>query len=640
MKFIFNIAAPAGLGGLLLMTLACGRAVSPAPVPADGSDAQRLVALMDYVGSDYGMAVSGGQIKSPAEYDEQLRFVSDAQSMARGLLNARSPQSDTLLAKLHQVDLLVQAKAEPAAVAEACRAVRDEAVARFGLRTMPAERPSLERAESLYTQTCAVCHGAKGDADTDRARELDPHPASFRDPARLADLSPFRVYNALTFGVPGTAMASFESVSPADRWSLAFYVFRLGHQDERAEGPVAMTLGDLAGRTDREIERVLGAEAHRSPQAGLAFARREAAFLEPPAGVGLDRTRRLLRQAMSSLEAGRATEADRLVLDAYLQGFEPLEPRLHARDPQGVASVEAQFRDLRAAMARGDTAAARNTTRLLEDRLARRAGDAPLVPLLAAFLIYFREGVEAALLVGALLAGLRRVGRSSDARFVHAGWLLALPAGLATWWLMERVISLTAGQRELVEAAVALLAAAVLFSVSFWMISKAESRHWIAYLKRQLQSGLDQRSLLVLGSASFLAVYREAAETVLFTQALLLEAGSNRAQVAVGAAAGLLVVVAVALVLKRTVQNLPLGLFFGVSGALLCGLAISFAGSGIYALVASGYLHPRPVPFLEVPWMGIHPDLTGLLVQLVILAVIAGAAVYTLRRPPDTAPPA
>jgi high-affinity iron transporter len=639
MKFIFKIAVPAGAAGLLLGALACGQAAPPPPAAADGSDAQRLVALMDYVGGDYPLAVSGGQVVSPPEYEEQIRFVADAQSMARGLLNAPGPEADTLLARLQEVETLVKGKADPERVAEACRGARDEAVARFGLRTMPTERPSLERAQSLYTQACAACHGAKGDADTDRARELDPRPASFRDPVRLADLSPFRVYNALTFGVPGTAMASFDSVPPSDRWSLAFYVFRLGHQDQPERGPVAMTLGDLAGRSDREIERVLAEERHPAPAAGLVFARREAAFREPPAGMGLDRTRRLLRQALASLEAGRATEADRLVLDAYLQGFEPLEPRLHARDPQGVVSVEAQFRDLRAAMARADVAAARTTARQLEERLSRLAGDAPLVPMLAAFIIYFREGVEAALLVGALLAGLRRVGRGADARFVHAGWLLALPAGVATWWLFDRVIALTADQRELVEAVVALLAAAVLFSVSFWMISRAESRHWMAYLKRQLQAGLDQRRLLVLGSASFLAVYREAAETVLFTQALLLES-TQRSQVALGAAAGLLAVVAVAVVLKRTVQRLPLGLFFGVSGALLCALAISFAGSGIYDLVASGYLPPRPVPFLEVPWMGIHPDLTGLLVQLVILAVIGGAAVYTLRRRPDPAPPA
>jgi high-affinity iron transporter len=635
MKFIFKIA-PTAL--LPLGLLACTHPLPPAP--PDGSDAQRVVALLDYVGGDYGMAVSNGQVTSPAEYDEQIRFVADAQGMTRGLLGQSDGPVDSLLVKLGEIESLVKAKADPEAVTRACRAARDEAVSRFGLRTMPAERPSLEKAAALYAQTCAVCHGAKGDADTDRARELDPQPASFRDPARLSDLSPYRVYNALTFGVPGTAMASFDALSPADRWSLAFYVFRLGHEGAPEQGPVAMTLGDLAGRTDREIREVLADEKHPQPEAGLVFARREAAFREPPAGLGLDRTRRLLRQALASLEAGRSTEADRLVLDAYLQGFEPLEPRLYARDPQGVVSVEADFRDLRAAVARTDVAGARRTSRTLEERLERLAGETPVVPLLASFIIYFREGVEAALLVGALLAGLRRVGRAADARFVHAGWLLALPAGVATWWLMDRVVSFPADQRELVEALVALLAAGVLFSVSFWMISKAESRRWMAYLKRRLQAGLDQRSLFVLGSVSFLAVYREAAETVLFTQALLLDKGSSRFQVGLGAAAGLLAVVAVAFLLKRAVQRLPLAPFFAVSGALLCALAISFAGSGIYDLVASGYLPPRPVPFPEVPWMGIHPDLTGLLVQLFILTVIAGAALVTLRRPPDPAPPA
>jgi len=71
-----------------------------------------------------------------------------------------------------------------------------------------------------------------------------------------------------------------------------------------------------------------------------------------------------------------------------------------------------------------------------------------------------------------------------------------------------------------------------------------------------------------------------------------------------------------------------------VSGLLLCALAISFAGAGMYELVAAGYLPPRPVAFPEVPWMGIHPDLSALLVQLTIVAVIAGAAIVTLARKP------
>ena len=84
--------------------------------------------------------------------------------------------------------------------------------------------------------------------------------------------------------------------------------------------------------------------------------------------------------------------------------------------------------------------------------------------------------------------------------------------------------------------------------------------------------------------------------------------------------------------MNRTALWLPLGWFFGVSSALLCILAISFAGSGLYALVASGYLSPRPVHFPEVPWLGIHPDLTSLTVQLAILLVIAGAGVVSFRR--------
>jgi high-affinity iron transporter len=182
---------------------------------------------------------------------------------------------------------------------------------------------------------------------------------------------------------------------------------------------------------------------------------------------------------------------------------------------------------------------------------------------------------------------------------------------------------------------IALLAAAVLFSMSFWMISKVESRRWTGYLRKGLETSLTRRNLVLLASLAFLAVYREAAETVLFTQALLLEAPGHPAEVWAGAAAGLGTVLAIAVFMSRTVVKLPLGPFFAVSSALMCALAISFAGAGIYELVAAGYLRPRPVPFPEVAWMGIHPDLTALLVQLLIVGVIVVAAVVTLRRPAD-----
>lgn len=491
-----------------------------------------------------------------------------------------------------------------------------------------------EHPSALFKQYCAKCHGEDGKADTPRARELDPRPAEFKDPARLGDISPYRIYNTLTFGVRGTAMASFEDLPAADRWSLAFYVFRLAHEGEAEEGPVAITLADMAGRTDREILEQLRKESHPAPERALVHVRREAAFNEPPTGVGIDRTRAMLRQAVEAYAAKRPGEADALVIDSYLQGFEPLEPRLRARDAAGTLDVESGFRDLRAAMAESQPPdRVRVHAQVLDRRLVALAeGRPPLVPFAASFLIFFREGIEAALLVGALLAGLRRMGRPDAIRFIHYGWLAALPAGIATWWLFDRAIAIGADQRELLEAGIALAAAAVLFSVSFWMISKAESKSWMTFLEEKLETGLSRRSLLVLSGLAFLAVYREAAETILFTQALLLEAEKLRVHVWMGALGGLVAVAVVAFVMNRTVLRLPLGPFFAVSSALLCALAVSFAGAGIYALVAAGYLPPRPVPFPEVAWMGIHPDLTSLLVQLTIVSIVAGGGIATLRR--------
>lgn len=636
MKFIFRIAPALAL--LALAATGCARSSAPSPVAPDGGDAQRLVALLDYVGGDYGRAVQDGTVSSEFEYEEQLRFVADARKMAGALLGPSPAADDRVLAGLARVDELVRAKADAQEVTRACRSAREDAIARFGLRTTPSDRPSLARAEQLYAEGCATCHGVRGDADTERARQLDPQPASFRDPERLGGLAPYRVYNALTFGVPGTAMASFDALSPADRWSLAFYVFRLGHEGAEARPPVAMPLADLAIRTDQELKEALRTIGHPDPAAGVVHARREAAFQEPPAGVGIDATRRLLRQALRSADAGDFRSADRHALDAYLQGFEPLEPRLRVRDPQGTLAVEEVFGRLRGALARGDAAAARKYGEALEAQLAQLGGGGASRPLLAAFVIYFREGVEAALLVAALLAGLARLGRRDARRYIHFGWLAALPAGALTWWLAERVVRLGADRRELVEGVVGLLAAAVLFSVSFWMISKAESRHWMGYLRRQLETTLSRRSLYLLAGLSFLAVYREAAETILFTQALLMESSGAGAQVGAGALLGLLAVAAIGAVMGRSVMKLPLGPFFAVSGVLLCLLAVSFAGSALHELVAGGYLTPRPVRFPTVAWLGVHPDLNGLLVQLGIVSVIALSGVAALRRRPDPPP--
>lgn len=635
LKFNFNFDWRRAAGRACVWALPAATAFgAQAPLPATGADggaAQRLVSLVDYVAGDYRRAVKDGAVLATDEYQEQQRFSAEIVRMGRELLP--SPADDRLLASFSEIESLVARRADPDEVARACRDAHDLAVSRFGLETRPLHRPSLPRAQELYALSCAACHGAHGDADTERARALDPQPASFRSPERLRDLSPYRVYNALTFGISGTAMPAFDVLTPQERWDLAFYVLQLGHDEERALGPVEVALADLATQSDRELLVRFAADSSAPADARLAWARQRGPYVEPPTSADLARTREMLREAMGLFGTGRVVEANGRVLDAYLQGFEPAEPRLRVRDSDATQAVELAFHDLRSELLRGDALRVRARAQRLDDALSRLSEEQrPLLPFVAAALIYLREGLEAALLVGALLAGVARLGLPRAARFIHAGWLLALPAGVATWWIMARLLAMGAHQRELLEAAVSLLAAAVLFSVSFWMISKAESQRWSAYLQKRLEASLGRRNLLLLTGLAFLAAYREAAEAALFTQALLLEAKGHSAEVWGGALAGLLAVASIAFLMSRTVMRLPIVPFFGVSSVLLLGLAVSFAGSGIYELVSAGYLRPRPVSFPAVPWLGIHPDLTVLALQLTIVSIVALAGVSALRR--------
>lgn len=637
-KFIFVLTLILGAAG-------CGTSGQPAasgPPPAsidapDGNEGARLVSLIDYVAADYGGAVSGGSVVSAFEYEEQLGFLEAAVALVP--IASRTPEDAiALTARVEALRAAVLAKQDAGLVASIGRAAREDVVSRLGLLTTPRKRPSLRSAESLYVQSCTACHGVDGLGQTEVATLLEPRPTSFRDPARRQALSPYRVYNALTLGVQGTAMPAFEALSAAERWDLAFYVLRLAHEGERAAGPVSMTLADLAVRSDADVMASLQASGHPSPPEGLVFARRDAAFSEAPLGLGVDQTRSMVRKAASLGAAGRGAEADRVVLDAYLQGFEPLEAQISAHDPNRTQSVEIAFRDLRAALVGGNPALIQKQAGVLDELLSRagsRSGDS--LPFVAAFIIYFREGVEAALLVGALLGGVRKLGRSDARRAIHLGWTSALAAGGISWLLFSRLIAIAPSERELVEAFIGLLAALVLFSVSFWMISKAESRKWMAFLKGQMSRGLSSGRVWSFAGVAFLAVYRECAEAILFTEALLIEAAGNRWPVFAGAFAGLALVVLVSLAIRNAFQRLPLPIFFGASGFLLSLLAVAFAGSSISAFVAGGYLAPRPIAFPSFPMLGIHPDLSSLAVQGVLVLLLAVAAVKTVRdsRLPD-----
>ena len=226
------------------------------------------------------------------------------------------------------------------------------------------------------------------------------------------------------------------------------------------------------------------------------------------------------------------------------------------------------------------------------------------------FVLMLREGFEAILIVGALMTFLARAGATERRRDVAKGAWAAVGASIVTAIAIEMLFTITPGQREALEGGTMLLAAAVLFYVSYWLLSKIEVAKWNAFVKARLEGAISTGSSLTLASVAFLAVYREGFETILFYKALLTSAGGGgTAAVAGGMAMGAVALVAVYLAIKQFGLRIPLRPFFAVTSAMLYYMAFVFAGKGVAAFQEGGMVRTTVLEWApRIPVFGIYPD--------------------------------
>ena len=242
-----------------------------------------------------------------------------------------------------------------------------------------------------------------------------------------------------------------------------------------------------------------------------------------------------------------------------------------------------------------------------------------------ALTIILREGIEAALLVGLLLAYLTRVGRKELRVYVYWGCLGGGAAGLLTWMAGHQLL-VSAGHREALEGITSLLAAAVLFWVSLWIFHNLDVQKWKGYMHEQASRAVSAGSGWFLASAAFLAVYREAVETALFYQALWLRSGDLAAMVISGFAAGMLLLFGFVVIWLKLGIRLNLKPFFVISGILLGTLSVIFAGYGVRELQNVGYLQQTSLDWMiALPFFEIWPVREGLILQLgIVLSFLLG----------------
>ncbi len=597
-------------------------------------EAQMILHLLDYVAVDYAEAVKDGAVVSREEYAEQVEFVGRARA---GLdrLEAR-PGKDALVAGADRLVGLVRDRRPPDEVAAAARRLRQALVEAYDVEVSPRRPPDLRAAATLYAARCATCHGPEGRADGPAARALSPAPASFHDRDRMAQRSVHGLYNAISLGVAGTAMTAFEDLSDADRWGLAFHAASLGapaadvaRGAELWKGGVArgrfLDLRALTTPTEREVREQAGEDAVRV----LAYLRtRTDAVGEDPLALAA----RLVRESAVAYREGRARAAQDLAVSAYLDGVELVEPALDVVDPGLRVALEGEMLAYRNLIQAGGPAGpvndrARAILARLDAVRARLAagGLSPLAGYAGALVILLREGFEAILIVAAMVALLVKAGRRDALAYVHAGWLAALALGAVTWLVASYVVSVSGARREVSEGVTALAAAAILLYVGYWMHGNAYAAHWRAFLDRRLGgAALSGRTAWALAAVSFLAVYREAFETVLLAEALWMQAGaSGRPAALAGFATAAVALVGLGWLIVRGSLRLPLGPFFGAASVLLAVLAVALAGKGVAALQEAGMLPVSPLHVPSMPLVGLYPSLQGVALQAALLLVIA-----------------
>ena len=605
------------------------------PASAGTHDAvQTTWRLLDYIAVDYTEAVSGGEVTNELEYAEMQEFsASVAERMAALPANAHRAQ---LVAEAEALVESISTKVEPAVVARDARRLASELIAAFPVPLAPEAAPDLARGAALYAQNCASCHGVSGGGDGPAAEGLDPPPIAFDDVVRARERSAFALYQVIGQGLEGTAMPGFSDLGAEDRWSLAYYSGSIAFEDVergrriwnddpeiRARIPA---LAALSGLTPATLGEAISTER---ADAVMAYLRAHPEAMASDTTGSLALARKRLQQSLAAYEAGNEAEARELALSAYLDGFEPLEAVLSTRDADLLASVETGMAELRAAIGRGDPLAAVAQRVNALDVLFYRA-ETVLAPdnaseasaFAGAFAILLREGLEALLIVIAMIAFLRKAKRTEVLPFVHGGWLSALGAGALTWVAATYLIGVSGAGRELVEGFGSLFAALVLLSVGIWMHGKSQAGEWQRYIRKTMQHALSRRSAWFLFGLAFLVVYREVFETILFFAALWSQGHTDA--ILAGAAAAIVLLALIAWAMLRYSRRLPIGTFFAYSSVLIGILAVVLAGKGISGLQEAGLLGITPLPNLpRMPILGIAPALEPVAAQILTLALIA-----------------
>ena len=569
--------------------------VATATLPAQENLAKRLSSIVGVAVEEYAKAVDDhGKLVSKDEFDETYGFLSDASQVATRLSGYDAARTRAILDSL----ITAVAARKPPSVVRELHQHFATSLGTAGALDLPKEPLDTAEGHKLYVRNCSSCHGMTGAGDGPAARTLSTAPPATGVKTMTPELTPTLAYNVISVGVRGTSMPGFaSSLTPQQRWNIINYIYSL-----------------------------------RGEKLALPVARRDATAI--PGDTASPVIMALLDSALDFARNGKVAEAGDRAFDAYI-AFEPLETPARAKKPGLVATMERHFADFKGAVKRNDLVGAKNSRDAIAEGLPSvidltQQPSTSWEAFFQSFLIILREGFEAILVLGAVVAFLIKTGHRERLRSIWVGLTLGIFASLATAVVLKTLLAAMPASRSLVEAITMLIAVVVLFSVSYWLISKVEAAKWQKFIREKVSSALEHGGGKALMLVAFLAVYREGAETALFYQALFNGGPNVGVPLALGLLAGLAALAVIFTLFYRYGVRIPMRPFFAVTSVLLYYMAFVFMGKGIRELQEANLMPITVVPGApHIDAMGIYPSVETLTAQGILVLLLIFATVKT-----------
>tara|TARA_B110000046_G_C12998668_1_gene401183 strand:+ start:218 stop:2068 length:1851 start_codon:yes stop_codon:yes gene_type:complete len=589
-------------------------------------EARMLINLMDYIAKDYAMAVDDGKVISEFEYAEMGEFSSTAADFAKRL-KIESYTTPSIPDQVLELRQLIADTSDFKAVSVMARSIKNQLLAMNLVASYPEKWPIISSGSEIFKAQCASCHGASGAGDGLAGKGLNPSPTNFRDKEIMSGVSPFQAFNTIRLGIPGTGMRAFNELSDDEIWNLAFYITNIQHIDKQSSKPtMEISLEDLATMSDDELAK---------KYKGVDVAGQRSNPIEPLNSgktSSINIARELLSKAQNAYSTGDYNRATQFALDAYLKGVEPIEPQIMASDNSLFMELESNMMGIRAKIKAEVDVSAFNEAIIAanisldkaEEIVYQKSRSLGMTTFIAASIL-IREGLEAFFVILAILGMLRSVNAPHAIRWVHGGWLTAVLAGIIGWFFADSLMDWNAASRELMEGLIALFAVGVLLYLGYWMHGKTEAAKWKEFVETKIQTLVNKNNMIGLGVFSFVVVFREAFESVLFLSSLTADGEtSSKISVFLGFILSVGAIFLIAWSVLKWFKKLPIGKVFLYSSMVILALAFVLAGQGVHAIQEGGFIGITSFPInLRFGTLGIYPTYESVCTQLGILGLIA-----------------